>query len=546
MSKESTLIAETIEPSPEQPTIGQLTNETRNRTFIAGGEGDPKQGQALCLTCKGTKIVNYQAASKLWIFVDGTTHTGHELELPPEDTIRIPSESQIPGLSPLLSYVIKQYHDTGLVGEERSIAQLFLTCITRHLPARYRRHVLSQGESGSGKTMLVRTVLKPFWNDVENYTRITGPGLDRRDGSLDGKILFLEQLEGSEPGQIKYLMTEGSLTILVADRDSSGRMVSHTHQVKGEPVVVSTLVGAVIDAQLLNRVSTLEIDESEEQTARITHHKLELWAKVQRKQSIAPNPMQLIDAKCWALGKHVAEINIPFAPQLEQGMPKILSMRRGTDRILSLVAAIAFVKAALGMRPQASVKDSKFERGVYVIALPEDLSDALYCLGEAFSDSLTYFFGRSKQIYDELCKNNPASSRDIALVLKISQNRAREYLNSLVDLGYATKTKDKGVYRYEPKLHDSSSLKLQATYTESELRQWFGQQFPKADAELVIPQEARTGFESPQTVEVSPTLRLNPPRFSKSDKKRPRKAKSCLTKPQKRATTSPAPTRLPL
>jgi predicted transcriptional regulator len=511
MSEESAPVVGTITPSQEQPRPDEQANKSSNsatrqenqRTFIAGSEDDPKQGMARCLTCKGATIVKYQEALKIWTFVDGTSHTGHELELPAQDTVPIPSESHIPGLSPLLSYIIKQYQGMGLVGEERNIAQLFLSCITRHLPAKYRRHVIFQGDSGTGKTKIARTVLQPFWSDVENYTRVTGAGLDRRDVSLDGKILFLEQLEGSEPGQLKYLMTEGSLTILVADRDSSGRIVSRIHTVKGEPVVVSTLVGAVIDTQLLNRVSTLEIDESEQQTERITRYKLEQWSNVHKAQEdLLLRAIQQIDDKCWQLGQHVKEVNIPFATQLEKGLPKILSMRRGTDRILSLVAAIAFVKGALGMRPQVKLKGSDYTRGTYVIALPEDLTDALYCLGEAFSDSLTYFFGRSKQIYEELCKNSCASSRDIARVLKLSQNRAREYLNSLVELGYATKTKDKGVYRYEAKPHDNSTLKLEASYTELELQQWFQQQFTNNDAELVTPEESKTGFESPRPVQV--------------------------------------------
>jgi hypothetical protein len=474
MSEEPTPTTDT-KPTQEQlkPDQQSNTNSTErrkqgdNRTFIAGGDSDPKQGIARCLTCNGTTIVKYQEALKIWTFVDGTIHTGHELELPAQDVVQIPSESSIPGLSPVLSHVVTQYQGMGLIREERNIAQSYVTCETRHLPATHRRSVIFQGESGTGKTKVVRTVLKPFWGDVENYTRFTGPGLERKEGSLDGKILFLEQIEGNEPGQLKFLMTEGSLTILVADRDSSGRIVSRVHQLKGVPVVFSTLVGAVIDPQLLNRVSTLEIDDSPEQTERITRQKLQQWANIDRGQDEQLlRSIQQIDEKCRELGLHVKEVVIPFATQLEQGLPKILPMRRGTDRIMSLVSAIAFVKGALNLRPLVKLKEhGQFDRYIYVIALPEDLTDALYCLGEAFSDSLTYFFGKSKQIYEELCKNSCASSRDIARVLKLSQNRAREYLNSLVELGYATKTKDKGVYRYEAKPHDNSTLKLEATDT---------------------------------------------------------------------------------
>jgi ABC-type transport system involved in cytochrome c biogenesis ATPase subunit len=84
----------------------------------------------------------------------------------------------------------------GLVGEERNIAQLSLTCFTRHLPPKYRRNVIAQGDTGSGKTTLLRIVLIPFENDVESYTRMTGAGLEHKGRALDGKILFLEQIEG--------------------------------------------------------------------------------------------------------------------------------------------------------------------------------------------------------------------------------------------------------------------------------------------------------------------------------------------------------------
>jgi hypothetical protein len=402
----------------------------------------------------------------------------------------------------LLSDVVKQYQEMGLVGEERNIAQLFLTCMTRHLPAIYRRHAIPQGDSGSGKTELLRTVLAPFWSDVLNYTRVTGAGLERKRESLDGKILFLEQLEGSQPGQLKYLMTGGKLTILVADRDRSRESV---FEQDGVAVVVSTLVGAMIDPQILNRASTLEIDESEAQTARIVHHKLEHWTNIhgEREEEPALEQIRRIDNQCKLLGPRVKEIKIPFALQLEQGLPKVLSMRRGADRFTSLVGADAFVKAAMGLRPLVIQKE-QVGRNIYVIALPEDFQDAMYCLGEGFADSLTYFLARARQVDEALEKNGGGSSADVARVLGLSQNRAREYLNYLVKLDYATKTMTKGTYRYEAKPHDIhpqiQPQIQQVTYSESDLKHWFKQQFPNNDADLNIPKEAKTGFESPRPV----------------------------------------------
>jgi predicted transcriptional regulator len=357
--------------------------------------------------------------------------------------------------------------------------------------------VIPQGDSGSGKTTLARIVLTPFWDDVENYTRITGAGLEHKEESFDGKILFLEQFEGSQPGQLKYLMTGGKLTILVGDRDNS-----RVYKAAGLPVVVSTLVGAMIDSQLLNRASTLEIDESNLQTERIMRHKLECWTNVHGEdEKSALEQIKRIDDQCKVLGSIVREIKIPFAMQLEEGLPKVLSMRRGTDRFTSLVAAAAFLKAAMGLRPLVKLNGEE-GRSIYVVALPEDLSDALYCLGDGFTDSLTYFLTRAKQIHEILQKNGGETSEDVSRELGLSQNRAREYLNHLVKLGYATKTKNKGTctYKYEAH-HTHPQIKLQATFTETDLKQWFQQQFPNNNAKL-YPPEAKTGFESQPPVQV--------------------------------------------
>jgi hypothetical protein len=238
----------------------------------------------------------------------------------------------------------------------------------------------------------------------------------------------------------------------------------------------------------------LKIDESNAQTGRIIRQKLESWTNISGEDGeAAVKWIQFIDKQCKRLGPLVKEIKMPFALQLEKDLPKDLSMRRGLDRLLSLVGAIAFVKWALGMRPYVKLKD-RVDQSVYIIALPEDLSDALYCLGEALSDS--NFLARAKRAYDILQTNGGGTSKEVAQVLELSQNRAREYLNDLVQLGYATKTKEKGTYRYEAKPHATNPVNLQATFTETELQHWTDQRFPNGNAELHIPEAAKTGFES--------------------------------------------------
>jgi len=51
--------------------------------FIAGGPDDPRRGYGLCLNCPG-KTVHYQEATRTWVYDDGSSHTGHLIELLPD------------------------------------------------------------------------------------------------------------------------------------------------------------------------------------------------------------------------------------------------------------------------------------------------------------------------------------------------------------------------------------------------------------------------------------------------------------------------------
>jgi hypothetical protein len=50
------------------------------RLVIAGSDGDPRSGYALCVTCSRTKILKFQPATGLWISPGGQTHSRHLIE----------------------------------------------------------------------------------------------------------------------------------------------------------------------------------------------------------------------------------------------------------------------------------------------------------------------------------------------------------------------------------------------------------------------------------------------------------------------------------
>ncbi len=415
------------------------------------------------------------------------------------DPLVIPDTPSIEGLSPLLGHIITVYHsDYDLVGEEKMIGHSFLCAISRHLPRRYRRHYLSTGEFGSGKSTVVKTVLTPFSSDVESYSRLTGPGLDRRTESFDGKILLLEQILQHEPMELSFLMSEGELSVLSAERDEkTGKIVSRKTTLSGEPVVISTLTGANVGPQYISRTSTGRIDESDEQTGKITKSKLGRWKTVDRRGPAKQGGIiSWLNAKCRELGPSVRAIHAPWADKLEQSIPPVLSMRRGLDKLTSLVNVICFLKAACGLRPVVQVQLAPNTVESYLVADPEDLADGIRILGEEeLIESVSYFFARSRDVHNFLRGHDGATSRDVAVGLKLSQNRASEYLRSLKDFGHATRIKVGSEYHYtavednlaEVKLGSEFIRRLRADYAPEVLQGWFRENFPGENARLLMP-----------------------------------------------------------
>ena len=82
-------------------------------TFIAGGPDDPRHGQGLCVNCPG-RIVHYLEAARVWIYDDGSSHTGHEIELLPELPPNRTSEAEIPyELESIAPEVVQRITDIG-------------------------------------------------------------------------------------------------------------------------------------------------------------------------------------------------------------------------------------------------------------------------------------------------------------------------------------------------------------------------------------------------------------------------------------------------
>ena len=483
--------------------------------FVAGGSSDPashlfglslSQRLALCSNpeCKG--IIAHCTHDGKWVDDSGRLHSGHVLELQaqhkqaklPPKQIKIGIMSPVVGLSPLLGHLVCEYQKPtrekhALVGEGGNILQIFLAAETRYLPRHHRQHVVATGDTGLGKSELVRRVIMcpAIWRDVLHYTRITGPGLDRMQGSLDGKILFYEQLgEGQDPNQLKFAMTEGALRVLSSERSESGKWVSSEHLVPGEPVLMSTCVPTQnLDRQLLNRTNPLTVDESDQQTRKILESKLLHSSKViKRDESELNHLVEVIDEACKKLGPAVVDVKIPFAVSFLEKLPIAPQMRRAVDHLTNLISSIAFLKTAVGLRGYVQLKPSNPWQ-VYVVATPEDVTDALFCVGRNLADSVGYFVARSREVLSYIIEHPSEDPRQVArgLTPPMSQNRSRELLNWLVEWGYATKERQGASFHYEATGRDLPQIDLKPSFSESDLESWIAQNFDVNEGEVIQP-----------------------------------------------------------
>ena len=190
---------------------------------------------------------------------------------------------------PLIEYVKERYPDrlaeldrdpfswvlkrtSYIVGYERLKLLTLLAVVTsrlRRVPGMSRLHLLLVGPSGAGKSSTVKSVLSFLSDDVViGGTRLTQNALGYLNvDTLDGRILFIEQIDRQNFNYVREAMTEDKIctvvTEKVVDAEGNERHVARERCIPGQPVVISTSVVDKIDAdreQFLNRFLKVYVD----------------------------------------------------------------------------------------------------------------------------------------------------------------------------------------------------------------------------------------------------------------------------------------------
>jgi hypothetical protein len=273
----------------------------------------------------------------------------------------------------LLNTITKIYLDPKIVGEDKNKQLLFLVACST-----FTANPLSaivKGPSSAGKSYLVNRVLDIFrrLEMVIQYSRMTPaflenlPNKDRppkpRQGKdesnqdyldrleewkknlpksvdLKRKILFIDEFKGIQNTQApKLIISEGKLTLGTVDINRQ----SVELEVTGTPSIISTTTQpALEDPEFENRVLSIQIDETQDQTGQILGHIAKRFADPAEDLTEELRLKQLVNF--FHELDYAKGIANPFGDLVKQDYPsKNIQARREFSKLLSLANVVTWL-----------------------------------------------------------------------------------------------------------------------------------------------------------------------------------------------------------
>ena len=410
------------------------------------------------------------------------------------------SQMSIDKPSKFLQEIIDEYHNEGLVGEDRNIAQIYLSCTSRYLPKSHRLHCIVVSQSSSGKTTLLKEVTKPLSEkDIHTVSRMTNSALNRinillGENEYNHKILLYEQIDqeqSEEADQLKTLISEGRLNFWSAEtRDpKTGEFTLKEIKINTMPIFLCTSTTPKLNTELLNRCLKLTMDESVKQSKRIINSLMESYGSLNQivgeeeyKISLIKYPVITRLEKIYR-DNRISGVVIPFINSVGNSFlsHNVLptTIRRDFNKLINLTRIIAYSK--FEQRP--IIYKNPYEEGgginPFLLAMPEDFLDAIYCIGGDLVSSIQGFIGKAKdvfkimvELYNKEYEEDGVSAQQIAKQIRLGQKMTYQYCESLIDQGLATKNRKGTTNFYTPNPDALDEFKFKIDFYREDLLEW--------------------------------------------------------------------------
>jgi len=244
----------------------------------------------------------------------------------------------------LLSRILIDFNNAGVVGEESNKLVGYLACVSRLLTKPLA--VMVQSSSAAGKSSLMDAILNLMpENERVQYSAMTGQSLFYMgETNLKHKILAISEEEGAHNASyaLKLLQSEGEVTIASTGKDdNTGDLITKEYRVEGPVMLFMTTTAIDIDEELLNRCLVLSVNESRAQTRAIHDAQRHSRTLEGLQSKIKKTQLTQLHRHAQQLLRPLAVIN-PYADQLTFLDDKTRT-RRDHEKYLTLIDSIALL-----------------------------------------------------------------------------------------------------------------------------------------------------------------------------------------------------------
>jgi DNA primase catalytic core len=335
----------------------------------------------------------------------------------------------------LVKSLKKAMQEIGLVGELNNGLLLFLIFLTRDFT--HPLHALVHGSSGSGKTNLLKSILKLVPKESKYETTALTENVLFRPPYKDfwkNKILLLEDLDGSYKAllPLREFMSNQSISKLASEPNlKTGKYEQVKLEAEGPIVIAGATTKDKVYEDNSNRSYLIHVDESKTHQKEIMNHQNKQAAGLIDLDNVE-EITQRIQNMQRMLNPNIKVIN-PFQPQLE--LPEyIFKKLRTNTHYITLIQAITYLH-----QYQRTIKTSQkgqlyIETHLEDIALANELSkQSLLHKSDELGGEVRSFFEHLKA---KVQPEKTFTAKDIREQLRMNPMKFSRRLTELKNRGY--------------------------------------------------------------------------------------------------------------
>lgn len=277
----------------------------------------------------------------------------------------------------ILNELLGEVPKLGLIGEWHNAAISYLVMTSRNLERPLS--LVVKGQQSSGKSNLIDTVARFFpIGDTNASTTLSNTAIAYDEASYEHKIVIVHELAGMGEYLVflRELMSRGYAIHRVSQEKAKGGYQTQVITKKGPISLVSTTPSLNLIEDFDTRVVTVAMDESREQTRRITQA-----PKLHGRVSISSEWVFLQDwLDTLRTFNGPFKVDVPYRIALANSLPDAafdaVRMRRDFDHLITMIEAHAVLHQATRSKSVDGIIEANFDD--YTVA--RELMDGI--LGE--------------------------------------------------------------------------------------------------------------------------------------------------------------------